>query len=462
VQAVVYFVLVAFLRLVTRVFFRTIEVVGHDHVPGKGPVIFVGNHPNSLVDPVLITTTCGRRVRFAAREGLFAIPFFRPMLWALGTVPIKRRQDQDKPEAALDNSAAFAALHAALAEGSAFGIFPEGVSYTAPELQPLKTGAARIALSSLEEGVPVVIVPCGLSYRRKQRFRSRVLVQYGRSIALGGEWKAKYAADPRQAARELTEHIELAIRALTINAPDFETLRVLDGARRIYVPVERDLSLAEEAEITRRLVSHWEAKQHVPEVREFFTDVENYLSLLDALGLSDWDLRKPISRFVWTLRVLRHVALLVFYVPLALPGLILHLPLIWSVTKAGELFVARDDARATLRMIVSILAVFLVYGIVFGVVVAIWPSWYGLLMGALVVVFCAASGLAAIRVLSKQAVVRHGISVLIHIFSLKGEIARLRAERDSLRKRFVTLVEAHADPSLDRIVTNEELRGAAS
>jgi glycerol-3-phosphate O-acyltransferase/dihydroxyacetone phosphate acyltransferase len=458
VQAVVYFVLVAFLRLVTRVFFRTIEVVGRDHVPVRGPVIFVGNHPNSLVDPVLITTTCGRRVRFAAREGLFAVPFFRPMLWALGTVPIKRRQDQANPEAALDNNAAFAALTEALANGSAFGIFPEGVSYTASELQPMKTGAARIALSSLAEGVPVVIVPCGLSYRRKQRFRSRVLVQYGRALALGDDWKERYAADSRQAARELTDDVELALRALTINAPDFETLRVLDGGRRIYVPDDRDLSLAEEAEITRRLVTHWESKKHLPEIRDFFADIESYLSLLDALGLSDWDLRKPISRFGWSMRVVRHLVLLMFWVPLALPGLVLHLPLIWSVTRAGELFVARDDVRATLRMIVSILGVFLSYAIAGGIVIAIWPSLYGLCLAAVVVFFLALSGLAAIRVLSKQAVVRHGLSVLIHIFSLRGEIARLRKERDALRKRFVAIVETHADPSLERIVTNDELR----
>ena len=93
VQGLVYRVLVAFLRLVTRVFFRTVEVVGQDHVPKAGPVIFVGNHPNSLVDPVVLSTTCGRRVRFAARDGLFASPFLRPILWALGSVPIKRRQD---------------------------------------------------------------------------------------------------------------------------------------------------------------------------------------------------------------------------------------------------------------------------------------------------------------------------------------------------------------------------------
>ena len=252
-QRVVYSVIVAFLRLVTRVFFRTVEVVGRDHVPREGAVVFVGNHPNSLVDPIVITTTCGRRVRFAARDGLFSTPI-RPILWALGSVPIRRKQDQASADAKLDNSEAFDALHAVLSAGDAFGIFPEGVSYTEPELQPLKTGAARIALSAVERGIAVTIVPVGLHYRRKQHFRGRVLVQFGRPIQLRPAASAAEGTS-REAARALTEDIELALRALTLNAKDFDTLRVLDGVRRLYVPEERELSLAEEAEVTRRLVT---------------------------------------------------------------------------------------------------------------------------------------------------------------------------------------------------------------
>src|SRR5438445_97008 len=40
--------------LVLRVFFRRIEVSGSAHVPARGPVIFVLNHPNGLVDPAFL------------------------------------------------------------------------------------------------------------------------------------------------------------------------------------------------------------------------------------------------------------------------------------------------------------------------------------------------------------------------------------------------------------------------
>ena len=466
-QALIYQLLVSFLRLVTRIFFRTVEVVGRDHVPPTGPVILVGNHPNSLVDPVVISTTCGRPVSLAARDGLFRSPLLRPLLWALGTVPIKRRQDQAEgtlhattsgSPGVVDNAEAFGALHALLKNGRAFGIFPEGVSYTESELQPLKTGAARIALSALEQGIPVVIVPAGLSYRRKQHYRGRVLVQYGRPIVLDASWLARQLADPREAARALTADIELALRALTLNAPDFDTLRVLDAVRRLYVPESRHLTLSDEAEITRRLMAHWDAKRELPEVRAFYADVESYQTLLEALGLSDWDLRKPVSRFGWALRVLRHLALLLIQVPFALPGLVLNLPILYGATRAGEMVLERDDVRATMRMMIGTAGVLLLQGAATVVAFALDPTLRGALRAALLLAFLVASGLAAIRVLEKQAVVRHGLRVFTRMLALHGALAALRRERDALRARIAPLVEAHIDPAIERIVSADELR----
>ena len=90
-----YRILAWFLRVVTRVFFRQIEVVGLEHVPATGPVLFAGNHPNSLIDPILIITTCRRKVHFAAKDALFKGRLMRAVLRGLGAVPIKRRDDHD-------------------------------------------------------------------------------------------------------------------------------------------------------------------------------------------------------------------------------------------------------------------------------------------------------------------------------------------------------------------------------
>ena len=147
-----YDTVVTCLRFLARVFFRTVEVVGLEHVPASGPVIFVGNHPNSLIDPMLVLVASPRRVRFAAKDVLFQSWAFRKILHAVGAVRIQRRQDK-ADGSTVNNADAFAALMAVLEADGAFGIFPEGISHSRSEIQPLKTGAARLALDAWRRGI---------------------------------------------------------------------------------------------------------------------------------------------------------------------------------------------------------------------------------------------------------------------------------------------------------------------
>ena len=51
-------------RLSAHIFYRQIEVVGLDNIQKQGAVIFFGNHPNSLLDPALITAFGERKSPF--------------------------------------------------------------------------------------------------------------------------------------------------------------------------------------------------------------------------------------------------------------------------------------------------------------------------------------------------------------------------------------------------------------
>jgi glycerol-3-phosphate O-acyltransferase/dihydroxyacetone phosphate acyltransferase len=90
------------------------------------------------------------------------------------------------------------------------------------QLAKLKTGAARLAIGGATAARrPVTIVPCGLTFIHPKRFRSRVLVQYGTPIEIA----PARPADP-DAIRALTTSIDVAIRRLTINAPDSRRVRI--------------------------------------------------------------------------------------------------------------------------------------------------------------------------------------------------------------------------------------------
>src|SRR5688572_25371814 len=87
-------------RLLLRVFFGRIEVIGAEPMDAAAgaaapprPLLYVANHNNGLVDPLLVLGFLPGRPRFLAKDTLWSNPVLRPFL-ALGRViPIYRPQD---------------------------------------------------------------------------------------------------------------------------------------------------------------------------------------------------------------------------------------------------------------------------------------------------------------------------------------------------------------------------------
>jgi 1-acyl-sn-glycerol-3-phosphate acyltransferase len=196
--------IIALARMVANTFFRRIDVVGLEHVPPEGPLIFAGNHPNALMDGFLLNTRCGRwPLHFLASDKLWKYKLLGKILDATGTVPVYRRDDHDGE---VDNRSAFERLYDVLEAGDCIGIFPEGISHVESRLTRLKTGTARIALSVTARGKAAVkIIPCGLNYIHRHRFRSQVLIEFGEPIVITDEWVKAYEADEQEAVRELTD-----------------------------------------------------------------------------------------------------------------------------------------------------------------------------------------------------------------------------------------------------------------
>ena len=200
--------------------------------PSDGPVIFVANHPNGLIDPIVVSNVVKRRLLFLAKAPLFKIPIVGQMASAGGAIPVYRRIDGDDTAR---NDQMFRAVHTALAKGGALCLFPEGISHNEPDLQRLKTGAARMALGAEAENgfsLGVKIVPVGLTYRSKTQFQSSVAAEIGESIEIK-DLRELYKSDSWQAVEQLTKRIAAGIKAVTLNLQEWEDLHLLELAEAI-------------------------------------------------------------------------------------------------------------------------------------------------------------------------------------------------------------------------------------
>lgn len=166
-------------RLVVWLFHR-VERIGHP-VPA-GPLLLVANHPNVLLDPAVVRATAGRDIRFLAKSALFHGKPLSPLMRRAGAIPVYRRMDAGVD--ARRNVETFAAVGAALAQGEAIALFPEGLSHSTGRLEQLRTRAARMALTSQASGIRVAIQAVGLNFDDKGIFRSAVVVAYGRPFLL--------------------------------------------------------------------------------------------------------------------------------------------------------------------------------------------------------------------------------------------------------------------------------------
>lgn len=243
----------AFLRATvwaSAVFYRA-ERAGPD-LPA-GPVFIVSNHPNMLMDPLLSIWAARRRVRALAKAPLFEIPVFGAILRSLGTLPLYRVQDD--PDQMHRNKLAFQETVDSLAAGDALLTFPEGKSHSAPALAPLKSGVARMTLAAEEESdwrLGVKIVPIGLAYHRKHRFRSRVVVGIGDPIAVS-DWRPAYEADRARAVRSLKRAISKGLQERTLNLSDESDRQLVETADLLYARARDEVGWRERQPLQDRL-----------------------------------------------------------------------------------------------------------------------------------------------------------------------------------------------------------------
>lgn len=445
--------LTRFLRLVANTFFRRIEVVGSEHIPGHGAVIFAGNHPNALVDGLLLISRATRSpIHFLGNAKLWRVPLLSRVLDALGTVPVYPREDHGSEAS---NEAAFRRVHQTLAEGGCIAIFPEGISHAGSQLTTLKTGTARMAFGAASRaGVRVAIVPFGLTYVNRHRFRSQALLHFGEPLVIDDERLSAYLSDEYRAVRQLTDELRERLLCLTLNAPDWDTLRFIHTARRLYKPRSAELTPESYVELSRRFVDHYNTFADEPEIQRLRSEIEDYQAQLDLLGLQDYQLSHPLSLNTAMKRIAWRSCLVILLSPLAVPGALILLPVAWLAATVGSRLSYDFDDIATLKVATAVLLLLLIY-LSITLWVGIGVGWGWALVTLLLI---PASFFATLFVLEQQAQLLASMRRILRFARLGEEIGALKARREALVKSVRSTADSYADPTIQRMFDTGDFR----
>jgi 1-acyl-sn-glycerol-3-phosphate acyltransferase len=452
-----------FVQLGMRGYFRELEVTGAGNIPATGPVIFASNHPSSITDALILGLGAGRMLHFVAHSGLFRDRWRAWFLRSSGVIPVYRPRNVDG--AADKNVTMFTACHEVLAAGGAIGIFPEGTSAEELRVQKLKTGTARIVLSAEDEGdwqLGVVIIPVGLNFESQRRFRSRVLLRFGKPIVVA-EYRRAYQEDPVAAVNELTVLLQEALRREVVNVERSEYVGLVQDIEKVYkkelldrddltIPgrsrFQRDQTVTRE--IARALEYFYERSPEViwqlARMMKLYQDKRHKLRLKDELLRLE---QGPTVRAeVW-----RFVAMGVAGLPLALYGMV------------GNLLPYKLTYRLAKRFAPDLTKV---HGYQLGIGAAAFLLWYALLLtviarrfgvwgAAAALVTLPAAGLFA-REYARRMKTRRRMLRFAYLELLQGyRVQELRLQRRRLIRELDMALAQYS-----RALTEESQRGEES
>lgn len=212
------------------------------------------------------------------------------------------------------------------------------------------------------------IIPCGMNYFHAHKFRSRAVVEFGNPVEVPPELIEGYksgGAERRKATGNLLDIIYQGLVSVTVQAPDYETLMLIQAVRRLYNPKGKKLPLPMVVELNRRLVQGYNKYKDDERIINLKKDVMKYNKELLALNLRDHQVeyaRMPFYKVIFFL--LYRISKLLLLSIGVLPGLVLFAPVfitgkLISINKAKEALansnvkIKARDVVATWKLLVS-------------------------------------------------------------------------------------------------------------
>ncbi|KAK7203681.1 hypothetical protein BZA70DRAFT_297005 [Myxozyma melibiosi] len=243
-----------------------------------------------------------------------------------------------------------------LNNGGCIGIFPEGGSHDRPDLLPLKAGVAIMALGAIDHNPDcnVKIVPCGMNYFHPHKFRSRAVVEFGPPLDVPADLVAKYhegGEARRTAVSTMLGMVQSALLAVTVTSPDYDTMMVIQAARRLYKPLHKKFPISLTIEMNRRLIVGYTHYKNDPRIIHLREGVTRYNQNLRHLGILDHQVEyATMSTGVIAVKLIYRSLKLSILLLGALPGAILFAPVFIATKKISKAKAAQALKASTVKV----------------------------------------------------------------------------------------------------------------
>lgn len=198
---------------------KRINVLGKENIPKKGAVLFMVNHPNGLIDPLIVATNNPRVQHFLVRAAVFKKPLVKKLLGTLNLMPIYRIRDGVQQLS--KNQEIFDKCYSILNNQKALMIFPEGSHNRMRTIRPLSKGFTRIVFGALEQNpdLNIQIVPVGLTYQNASVFPSNITLAYGQPILVNDYYTSEKEQQNKQIVT-LKNVVSQQLQQLTVHIPN--------------------------------------------------------------------------------------------------------------------------------------------------------------------------------------------------------------------------------------------------
>ena len=226
-----------------------------------------------------------------------------------------------------------------------------------------------------------------MNYFHAHKFRSRAVVEFGNPVTISPEVVNNFQnGQRRESIGALLGSIYQSLAAVTVSAPDFETMTLVHAARRLYISKRGHVPLSTVIEINRRLVKGYTQYKEDPRIEELSKSVNRYTQQLRLLGLRDHQLEYARFSILGVLSSLIYrVSKLGVLAIGTLPGLVLFSPIfiasrIYSHKKTKEALAAStvkirgNDVMATWKILVAGCLAPLLYTY-YAIVLAVWTRY---------------------------------------------------------------------------------------